>query len=135
VRHGAVFYLTDGEGRLLLQRRPPSGLLGGMTEIPGTPWLAEALTEFEALEFAPAVADWKRSGEVRHVFTHFELRLGVYAARVEKISTMSGFLCAPEELTAQALPSLMVKCLSLALKTATPDSMPKPKESAVTLLV
>jgi A/G-specific adenine glycosylase len=135
VRHGAVFHLTDGEGRLLLQRRPPRGLLGGMTELPGTPWLAEQWTQAEALEFAPAVAAWRRGGEVRHVFTHFELRLEVYAARVDKISATSGFLCAAEDLTAQALPSLMVKCLSLAPKTAVPDSTPEPIKPAVILLV
>jgi A/G-specific adenine glycosylase len=135
VRHGAVFHLTDVEGRLLLQRRPPTGLLGGMTELPGTPWLAEASTKAEALKLAPMIAAWERGGEVRHVFTHFELRLDVYAAWVERISPTSGFLCTPEDLAAQALPSLMVKCLSLAAKTATTDSTPKPKEPAVTLLV
>jgi A/G-specific adenine glycosylase len=135
VRHGAVFHLTDAEGRLLLQRRPPSGLLGGMTELPGTPWLAEALTEDKALPLAPAVATWRRGGKVRHVFTHFELRLEVYSARVQEISAPSGFLVAPKDLASQALPSLMVKCLSLARKTAIPESMPEPIEPAVTLLV
>ena len=35
VRHGAQFWLTDASGQVLLRRRPPKGLLGGMTELPG----------------------------------------------------------------------------------------------------
>jgi A/G-specific adenine glycosylase len=38
-RHGALFWLTDSQNRVLLRRRPPKGLLGGMTELPGTDWL------------------------------------------------------------------------------------------------
>ena len=38
-RFGAAFWLTDSAGAVLLRRRPASGLLGGMTELPGTPWL------------------------------------------------------------------------------------------------
>ena len=36
-RHGAHFLLSDTAGtQLLLRRRPPTGLLGGMLELPGT---------------------------------------------------------------------------------------------------
>ncbi|MBX6747845.1 MAG: A/G-specific adenine glycosylase, partial [Acetobacteraceae bacterium] len=35
LRHGAHFLLTDAGGRLLLRRRPPRGMLGGMLELPG----------------------------------------------------------------------------------------------------
>jgi A/G-specific adenine glycosylase len=59
-------------------------------------------------------------GTVRHVFTHFELWLDVYAARLPVIPPEAmgdGFLCAPQDLSAQALPSLMAKCLALGEKT------------------
>ena len=35
-RYGAHFWLVDDAGRVLLRRRPAAGLLGGMTELPGT---------------------------------------------------------------------------------------------------
>ena len=35
LRHGAHFWLEDLRGHVLLRRRPPSGLLGGMLELPG----------------------------------------------------------------------------------------------------
>ncbi len=112
LRHGVHFMLADAAGRLLLRRRPPSGLLGGMAELPGTEWRPEPWPEPEALALAPMPAAWRAAGEVRHVFTHFELRIGVYAAIVPDIRS-EGFLCAPEALDAAGLPSVMRKCVRL----------------------
>ena len=38
VRFGAAFYVRRDDGAVLVRTRPPKGLLGGMTEFPGTPW-------------------------------------------------------------------------------------------------
>ncbi len=116
-RHGALFHLSDGAGRVLLQRRPPRGLLGGMTELPGTPWREEGWTLPELLSFAPAQADWDPAGTVRHVFTHFTLTLAVYRARLPVVpdAALAGrFLRAPDALAAEALPTLMRKGLLAA---------------------
>jgi A/G-specific adenine glycosylase len=129
-RHGAHFRLTVGNGQLLLRRRPPSGLLGGMIEIPGTDWRAEPWEMAEALGFAPVPAAWVKRGTVRHVFTHFELLLDVYAAAVPMIPVIAmgdGFLCPPEDLPNQALSSLMAKCLGLSEKAGKP-AHPVPSE-------
>jgi A/G-specific adenine glycosylase len=119
-RHGAHFHLMDRHGHLLLRRRADKGLLGGMTEIPGTDWRAAEWHMPEALAQAPMPhAHWVKLGTVRHVFTHFELLLDVYAATVPdipKAAIADGFLCPEEALSAQALPSLMVKCLRLGHK-------------------
>ncbi len=112
LRHGVHFMLADEAGRLLLRRRPPSGLLGGMAELPGTGWRPEPWPEQEALAHAPMPAAWRPSGEVRHAFTHFELRIGLYAATVQDIRA-EGFLCAPEALDDAGLPSVMRKCVRL----------------------
>ena len=122
-RHGAHFRLSDGAGQVLLRRRPPRGLLGGMIEIPGTVWRAEPWTRAEALAEAPAPGSWVKWGTVRHVFTHFELWLDVYGASLPVIPPEAvglGFLCREEDLSAQALPSLMAKCLALGQNTAKP---------------
>jgi A/G-specific adenine glycosylase len=113
VRHGTHFLLADEAGRVLLRRRPPEGLLGGMAELPGTPWRAGAWTEAEALAHAPVPADWRPAGEVRHVFTHFALHLLVYAANVPRIEPGDGFLCAAGALGDAGLSSLMRKCVRL----------------------
>ena len=113
-RFGAAFILTDASGQVLLQRRPSSGLLGGMTELPGTAWRPEPWDEVEALAQAPAPARWRRLGTVTHVFTHFALTLEVYAATIAAVSLPEpGFLRGPDAVKHEALPSLMRKCLKL----------------------
>jgi A/G-specific adenine glycosylase len=41
-RKGVAFWIERGDGAVLLRRRPEKGLLGGMMEIPATPWTARA---------------------------------------------------------------------------------------------
>jgi A/G-specific adenine glycosylase len=112
-RYGVHFWLTDAEGNVLLRRRPSRGLLGGMSELPGTPWVSEPYSEKAALAAAPMPASWRRIGQVRHGFTHFALTLEVFAAAVPRIET-TGFLCPIRDLHAHALPTLMRKCVRLA---------------------
>ena len=65
IRYGTAQWVERG-GAVWLVRRPAKGLLGGMPALPGPAW-------GDAPGNAPALA------EVRHVFTHFELRLAVVA--------------------------------------------------------
>jgi A/G-specific adenine glycosylase len=84
LRRGAAFVITRGD-ELLVRSRPEKGLLGGMTEVPGSDWRA-GQEDATALAQAPAlkgVLRWHRkAGVVTHVFTHFPLELAVYTARV-----------------------------------------------------
>jgi A/G-specific adenine glycosylase len=117
IRHGAQFWLTDPAGQVLLRRRKPEGLLGGMTELPGTDWRTEIWDTDEAMRQAPMEAAWRRMGAVRHIFTHFELHLDVYAAQVPAIDA-PGFLRPAESLADEALPSVMRKCAAVAQAAA-----------------
>lgn len=85
-RHGAAFVLTRGS-EVLLVRRPPSGLLGGMMMPPTSAWTED---KGEALGEAPGAFDWRRVGEVRHVFTHFALRLDVWTAEAGPRAKVDG---------------------------------------------
>src|SRR4030095_2654056 len=84
LRRGAAFIVTRGD-ELLVRTRAEKGLLGGMTEVPGSEWLA-GQDDKAALSQAPAlkgVARWHRkAGVVTHVFTHFPLELVVYTAQL-----------------------------------------------------
>jgi A/G-specific adenine glycosylase len=67
-------------------------------------------------------AAWRAAGEVGHGFTHFQLRIALYAARVERIAG-EGFVHPLDALNAAALPSLMRKCVAavgrqLAVRTS-----------------
>ena len=112
-RHGAQFWLTDAAGQVLLRRRPPKGLLGGMLELPGAPWRPEPWSRAEALHHAPQPAEWRLAGEAEHGFTHFALRMDVYAAQVERI-TAPGLLRRADALDGEALPTAMRRCVAVA---------------------
>jgi len=112
-RYGAHFWLVDEAGQVLLRRRPAPGLLGGMTELPGTVWRPEPWPIVEALKSAPMRAAWHPVGEVQHGFTHFTLSLFVFAGRVRRIHA-DGFLRPVAALADEALPSVMRKCVHLA---------------------
>jgi A/G-specific adenine glycosylase len=119
VRMGVHFWLTDSAGNVLLRRRPASGLLGGMTELPGTPWREAAWPRAEALAHAPMAADWRPAGQVRHGFTHFELIIDLLAARVPVIKA-EGFVRSVEALEDAALPSVMRKCVRMVRNVPPP---------------
>jgi A/G-specific adenine glycosylase len=119
VRYGVHFWLTDDRRTVLLRTRPYKGLLGGMTELPGTPWRDTPWTVDEALtvapmQLAPLELVWRGAGQVRHGFTHFELILDVLAAHVPVIDG-DGFAHALDALDDAALPSVMRKCVRMAL--------------------
>lgn len=128
VRRGACFVAIRPDGAVLLRRRPARGLLGGMMEIPATPWNAGdgdtgEKDEAALLVHAPARAQWRRlPGLVEHTFTHFHLRLAVFAARLSARDALhaDGYWIPPHELGREALPSVMRKVVEHALPGAAP---------------
>jgi A/G-specific adenine glycosylase len=113
LRHGVHFWLTDRAGNVLRRRRPRSGLLGGMVELPGTSWRDVRWPEMEAMAHAPMSVDWRTAGMVRHGFTHFELTIDLFAAQVATIEG-DGFVHPLTRLDELALPSVMRKCVKAA---------------------
>jgi A/G-specific adenine glycosylase len=117
LRHGVAFWAVRGDGAVLLRRRPERGLLGGMMEVPSTPWRAEPWAAGEALGAAPFTAAWRRlPGLVRHGFTHFELELALLAADAPPAPAGEGLWWPVERLGEQALPNLMKKVVRHALR-------------------
>ena len=119
LRRGAAFVVTRGD-ELLLRTRPAKGLLGGMTEVPGSDWLA-AQEDVAALKQAPQLrgaARWhRRVGVVSHVFTHFPLELVVYKTRVPaRTRAPKGMRWVPiAAVGGEALPNLMRKVIAHGL--------------------
>ena len=119
LRRGAAFVVTRGD-ELLVRTRAEKGLLGGMTEVPSSDWIA-GHDDGAALEQAPlvkGVANWHRKvGVVSHVFTHFPLELVVYTARVGARSRApDGMRWVPvATLADEALPNLMRKVIAHGL--------------------
>ncbi|MCC2096342.1 MAG: A/G-specific adenine glycosylase [Hyphomicrobiales bacterium] len=110
-RHGAVFLLRRDDGKVLMRTRPPKGMLGGMAEFPGTEWSADFKVAL-ATDHAPVAADWnKLRGHVDHVFTHFALRLTVFAASAPRGLRPPKDMrwVAENDVEGEALPTLMRK--------------------------
>ena len=128
LRRGVAFWAQRADGALLLRRRPENGLLGGMMELPTTPWRARPWTAAAAIRAAPFPAPWRAlPGVVRHGFTHFELELGLMAARagdaaagIGDVGSVGGVWCPLDRLGDYALPSLMVKAIRHARAEAAP---------------
>jgi A/G-specific adenine glycosylase len=119
LRRGAAFVVTRGE-ELLVRSRPEKGLLGGMTEVPGSEWRV-AQDDKAALKEAPevkGVTRWHRkAGVVTHVFTHFPLELVVYTAAVpSRTRAPEGMRWVPiATLADEALPNVMRKVVAHGL--------------------
>jgi A/G-specific adenine glycosylase len=118
-RRGAAFVAVGPHGAVLLRKRPEAGLLGGMTEVPGSAWTAR-IDGATTPDAAPFRADWRFSGQIIHVFTHFALELDVYAAKVEERPAPPGaWWSAPADLPFEALPTVMKKAIEAALPGST----------------
>ena len=118
IRVGAAFIAIAGDGSILLRKRKGQGLLAGMTEVPGSDWTARIDGDV-TINAAPFEADWMSSGSITHVFTHFELRLSVYAVSdILKRNDTDGWWSAPSDLEDEALPTVMKKAISAAIPTA-----------------
>ncbi|PYE85336.1 A/G-specific adenine glycosylase [Phyllobacterium leguminum] len=118
VRLGAAFVAISPGGSVYLRKRPASGLLGGMAEVPCTGWTARVDGDTSA-NAAPFPAQWSDSGSISHVFTHFELRLTVYRADdIPEQAIGAGWWSVPDELPREALPTVMKKAIAAAIPDA-----------------
>jgi A/G-specific adenine glycosylase len=116
-RRAVIFWIARDGRAILLRRRPPKGLLGGMMEIPSTPWRAAPWREAEALSQAPIPTQWTElPGLVRHTFTHFHLELTVWAGRATVGQEAEGHWVRLDDLGGEALPSVMRKVVRHALQ-------------------
>jgi A/G-specific adenine glycosylase len=88
-----IAYWLEHDGEVLLVRRPPKGLLGGMLALPS--------------DDPPAEACWEEAGSVSHVFTHFSLELGVFCAEAPR--RIDGIWHPVDRIAEAGLPTLFAK--------------------------
>jgi len=113
-RRGWAFWIVRADGLVLLERRPPKGLLGGMMGLPTTAWEETKCTASQAVErFAPHKGT-ALPNHIQHTFTHFHLELGVISIHVDGDTQLSGVWVDLDDLKNQALPSVMNKAISHA---------------------
>ncbi len=116
-RRGAAFVAVRGDGAVLVRTRPDKGLLGGMTEVPTTAWTAR-LDGVTGESGAPFAADWRRTGDISHVFTHFALELAVFRADLGDVAAPDGHRWSGR-IMGEALPTVMKKVIESAIPDIT----------------
>lgn len=112
-RLGMAFVVVREDGAVLLRRRPPRGLLGGMSEPPTTVWAQDAPTG--DLTLAPLALQWRRTASpVRHTFTHFHLEMAVWRADapLHLAAPQGCWWSLPDALGNEALPAVMKKAVA-----------------------
>lgn len=110
-RHGTIFWIEQDD-RVLLVRRPPRGLLGGMRALPTGPWADTP----PGLADPPIAAEWTLLPDtVAHVFTHFRLELALAVARGHGHGD-SGDWWPVAELDSAGLPTVFAKAAT-AIRT------------------
>ncbi|MBU3655583.1 MAG: A/G-specific adenine glycosylase [Alphaproteobacteria bacterium] len=78
-RYVIAWWLQDGQGQSLWQRRPDQGLLAGLWSLPLSPFLEAEPDDGLAASLAPLPTQPSRLvALVRHSFTHFHLQLSLY---------------------------------------------------------
>lgn len=114
LRRAAAFVAVRGDGAILLRKRPPNGLLAGMSEVPTSGFTARADGDTSETG-APFRGAWRRTGIAVHAFTHFRLELVTY--RCDSPPAAPGGNCwwAPAGTIGQeALPTVMRKAIAAA---------------------
>ena len=112
IKYGYAFVALTKTNKILLERRPNEGLLGGMLGFPSTQW-----EQSENVKFNPPFENnWKILSEpVTHVFSHFKLKLRVAVGIIE--FEPSGYdIISLESFNRNSLPSLMRKVFDVGLK-------------------
>lgn len=120
-RRSTAYILLHGT-KILLRKRPETGLLPHMMEVPNTPW--EIVSEraytsdqrFSCLEEL-AQENWiKLPFIVRHVFTHFKLDVDIYGLVFQELPKIEGMWVEIDDLATKPIPTLMKKIIVPGLR-------------------
>lgn len=112
-RSGTVFWLKTKDGRIVVEKRAETRMMGGMPGLPTSDWDAAGY------EFKPAgkiLETLRDGGAVHHTFTHFDLTLNIMEAEidVEDLKGAGGwmFIC-QSDIRKLGFPTLFKKVVKL----------------------
>lgn len=107
-RHGTTYFARRPDGAILMETRPPRGLLGGMRALPSTDWNEAPVSD------PPLDAEWRVAGEVHHSFTHFHLILTVMVTQSAGTPARGMWV---EGVDPATLPTVFAKAFRLGART------------------
>ena len=110
-RYATAMLIENSRGRLCFKKRPETGLLAGLIELPTSALRDRPFTSDAAVVAGLPPAEWHPlPGGVRHVFTHFALEVVLVEGRPEA-PIAGGFYHPRDRLHELALPTLTKKLL------------------------
>jgi A/G-specific adenine glycosylase len=122
-RYGIAFWVENHNKEILLEKRPPKGLLAGLMGVPTTLWREEPwdLLSQETISYAPkGIKTWEPvPTSIRHTFTHFHLELKVVKGHSH--TPQVGLWSSLDNLKAHAIPTVMKKVIREATKPGDPS--------------
>ncbi len=93
-RYGYVYWITNDDNQVLIQKRADSGLLGGMYGLPTSEWTVgkEGGSKPSHIEMPGGIKKKNISQSIEHVFTHFHLTLSLYSAHYNSDQLAQGYM-------------------------------------------
>ncbi len=121
-KYAGAYFLKNKEGAFFIRKRSENGMLANMYEVPTTQWHEDkSLSETREIPFSSisGVIWRKKSGVVKHVFTHFEFFLDVYVGEAGDLDLSSdslrdGFFVEVKDLSLYAIPTVVKKVIDHA---------------------
>lgn len=118
-KYGIAFWIERQEdAAILLRKRPDSGLLPGMIEVPSSSWVVEKYPLSRVKIQAPLPSEFIQAHQaIKHTFTHFSLELEIYKAIVPVDSKIPQdcFWCLQNDFASYAIPTVMKKVINAVL--------------------
>ncbi|MGZ0189103.1 MAG: A/G-specific adenine glycosylase, partial [Alphaproteobacteria bacterium] len=114
MRTGTVYWVKNNDGAVLVRRRQPKGLLGGMVELPSFGWSDDDAP----IEVTSLAYQWESAPTaVTHTFTHFHLTLDVQLGEARTDTAPEGcFWITLDNLADVGLPTVIAKAAKAALQ-------------------
>jgi A/G-specific adenine glycosylase len=82
VKHAIFTIIRNRRGEILLERRPPAGIWGGLWSLPECP-VHEDIPAWIKRQFGSTVTGLTEMKPLRHTFSHFHLDIRPYQARLK----------------------------------------------------
>ncbi len=112
-KYGYVYWVTNQQGAVLIEKRPDKGLLAGMHGLP----TSDGVEDKTALVHLDFECIKPFGGKVTHVFTHFSLELEIFHVSLEDgyvLPANSTFFFLPySDLSSGGFPTLFKKAIRL----------------------
>ncbi len=121
-KYGYIYWVSNEKGQVLFERRPESGMLGGMLGLPTSTWEADKKDLKHEGVFTKAGFNANKALKIYHSFTHFDLELSGQHADIKDKKSFSGVewqWIDTKELEKLGLPTLFKKFVRLMLQNNT----------------